>query len=80
MDTLGWLVYRINTPVLRAMFMSPSNRFRMRDGLIAMLAGNLKIDWRMRIPVLAFKTAYYMLAGLQRLGVQPDIAARLETA
>ncbi len=74
MDSLGWLVYRINTPVLRAMFMSPSNKLRMRDGLIAMLAGNLRIDWRMRIPVLSFKTAYYMLTALHRLGWRPDIA------
>ena len=72
MDTLGWLVYRINTPVLRAMFMSPSNKFRMRDGLVAMLAGNLKIDWRMRGPVMAFKATYYMLVGLYRLGWRPD--------
>ena len=46
MDSLGWLVYRINTPVLRSMFMSPSNKFGMRDGLVAMLAGNLRINWR----------------------------------
>ena len=70
MDTLGWLVYRINTPVLRAMFMSPSNKFRMRDGLVAMLAGNLQISWRMRVPVLAFKSAYYMLVVLSRLGLK----------
>ncbi len=74
MDTLGWLVYRINTPVLRAMFMSPSNKLRMRDGLVAMLAGNLRIDWRMRAPVLAFKTVYYLLTAAARLGWQPDLA------
>lgn len=73
MDNLGWLVYRINTPVLRSMFMMPSNRFRMRDGLVAMLAGNLRIGWQLRGPVLAFKAAYYMLCGLRRLGWQPEI-------
>ena len=71
MDTLGWLVYRINTPVLRSMFMAPSNRFRMRDGLVAMLAGNLTIGWRLRGPVLAFKAAYYLLVVLNRLGWTP---------
>ena len=74
MDNLGWLVYRINTPVLRAMFMSPSNRFRMRDGLVAMLAGNLQIDWRLRGPVLAFKTVYYLLTAASRFGVRLDTA------
>ena len=72
MDNLGWLVYRINTPVLRAMFMSPSNKLRMRDGLVAMLAGNLRIAPRMRIPVLSFKAVYYMLTVLHRLGWRPD--------
>ena len=37
--SLSWLIYRINTPVLRDMFMYPSNRFRMRDGLVSLLAG-----------------------------------------
>ena len=74
MDNLGWLVYRINTPVLRAMFMSPSNALRMRDGLVAMLAGNLSIDRRLRGPVLAFKAVYYMLTALSRLGWRPEIA------
>ena len=73
MDNLGWLVYRINTPVLRSMFMMPSNRFRMRDGLVAMLAGNLRIGWQLRGPVLAFKAAYYMLTALRRLGWQPEM-------
>jgi flavin-dependent dehydrogenase len=72
MDNLGWLIYRINTPILRSMFMSPSNRFGMRAGLVALLAGNLKIDRQLRIPVLAFKSAYYLLCGLSRLGWKPD--------
>ena len=73
MDNLGWLVYRINTPVLRSMFMMPSNRFRMRDGLVALLAGNLRIDWRLRGPVLAFKAAYYLLTALAWLGYRPKV-------
>ena len=73
MDSLGWLVYRINTPVLRSMFMMPSNRFRMRDGLVAMLAGNLRIGWQLRGPVLAFKAAYYMLTVLRRMGWRPEL-------
>ncbi len=73
MDSLGWLVYRINTPVLRSMFMMPSNKFRMRDGLVAMLAGNLRIGWQLRGPVLAFKAAYYMLTALHRIGWRPEL-------
>ena len=71
MDGLGWLVYRINTPVLRSMFMYPGNRFRMRDGLVTMLAGNLEVDRTLFLPVLAFKASYYLLCGLRRLGMGP---------
>ncbi len=73
MDSLGWLVYRINTPVLRAMFMSPSNKLRMRDGLVALLAGNLRIDRKMRLPVLSFKLVYYLLTFGDRLGLDLDL-------
>src|SRR3712207_1387248 len=46
MDRIGWLIYRINDPVLRSMFMAPRNMLWMRDGIINMLAGNLRGDPR----------------------------------
>ncbi len=48
LDRFSWLIYRINTPVLRGMFMSPSNRFGMREGLVAILAGQGADTWRAR--------------------------------
>ena len=77
MDSLAWLVERINTPVLREMFMSPSNALRMRDGLVAMLAGNLRIDRRLKLPVLAFKSVYYALTALRRFGVRAEQGMRV---
>jgi flavin-dependent dehydrogenase len=74
MDSLSWLIYRINDPVLRGMFMSPNNKLRMRDGIITMLAGNLRSDWRSRGPILALKSAYYLLSVLHRLGWKGDAA------
>jgi flavin-dependent dehydrogenase len=71
MDNLGWLIYRINTPVLRDLFMSPSNRLRMRDGIITMLAGNLQPGWRAMLPVLAVKATYYAFSLARRFGVRP---------
>ena len=71
MKRIGWLIYRINSPVLRSMFLSPSNKWRMRDGLIALLSGNLRQDPALRLPVLAFKGAYYLLSALARLGLRP---------
>jgi len=77
MDNLGWLVTRINTPVLREMFMSPSNKLRMRDGLVALLAGNLEIDRKLKLPVLAFKSVYYALTYLRRYGVRAEPEPRM---
>lgn len=68
MDSLSWLIYRINTPTLRAMLMSPRNTLYMRDGLITMLAGNFKLDWRSRLPLLIFKSVFYAACLAMRLG------------
>ncbi len=68
MDGIRWLIDRINTPTLRYMFMRPSNRFHMRDGLVSMLGGNLRGNWRIRLPVLAFKMTFYILGALRNLG------------
>lgn len=70
MDRLSWLIYRINDPVLRSMLMAPRNRFRMRDGLVSVLAGNLEVRREYRLPLLAFRTAYYLLSMADRLGVR----------
>jgi flavin-dependent dehydrogenase len=71
MDGISWLIYRINNPVLRGMFMSPRNTFRMRDGIITLLAGNLAVDWRSRLPVIALKSTYHLLSLAHRLGWEP---------
>ncbi|KAA2213304.1 NAD(P)/FAD-dependent oxidoreductase [Pseudoroseomonas oryzae] len=67
-DAMSWLVYRINRPVLRDMFMQPSNRFRMRDGLVSLLAGDVHADTSRQLPVIAFKTTYRILSLLHRMG------------
>ncbi len=74
MERISWLIYRINTPALRSLFMAPRNAFRMRDGLVSLLAGNLRGSWNTVLPVMAFKTVYYVVSGLMRLGVQPQLA------
>ena len=70
MERIGWLVYRINRPALRLLFMAPRNAFRMRDGIVSLLAGNLRGSWRSAVPVLAFKSIYYVTSLLLRLGLQ----------
>jgi flavin-dependent dehydrogenase len=66
--TFAWLIFRFHTPVMRDMFMEPRNRFRMREGLIGLLAGNVHANVNREFPVLAFKASYYLLNLLYRLG------------
>jgi flavin-dependent dehydrogenase len=80
MRRISWLIYRINTPALRMLFMAPGNKFRMRDALISLLAGNLRQDRSLVFPVLAFKSVYYVMAGLQRLGIHWQPGATRGTA
>ena len=74
MDRIGWLIYRINDPVLRSLFMAPRNTLWMRDGLISMLAGNLRGDWRAVLPILSFKTIFHVFSALHRRGLGPGDA------
>jgi flavin-dependent dehydrogenase len=71
MDRIGWLIYRINDPVLRSLFMAPRNTLWMRDGIINMLAGNLRGDPRAAMPVLCFKAVFHALSALHRIGLGP---------
>jgi flavin-dependent dehydrogenase len=71
MHRISWLIYRINTPALRHLFMGPKNVLRMRDGLVSLLAGNLRGSWDSVIPVLAFKTVFYAMSLAMRLGLHP---------
>jgi flavin-dependent dehydrogenase len=71
MNNLSWLIYRINDPVLRDMFMAPSNVLRMRDGIVTMLAGNLAQEWRAVLPLLALKLTYYAFCVARGFGWQP---------
>jgi hypothetical protein len=73
MDKIGWLIYRINHPVLRLMFMAPSDKLQMRAGMVSILAGNLQRDWRFSPPFLAFKTIFYALSLAYRFGLRPPV-------
>jgi len=47
----------------------------MRDGLISLLAGNLRGSWSSMLPVLAFKGVYHAMSLAMRLGHQPPAPA-----
>lgn len=73
MDRISWLIYRINDPVLRSLFMAPRNVLWMRDGIINMLAGNLRGDPRAALPILSFKALFHLLSTAHRLGIGPTM-------
>jgi flavin-dependent dehydrogenase len=73
MDRISWLIYRVNDPVMRSLFMAPRNTLWMRDGIINMLAGNLRGNLRSMLPVLSFKALFHILSALHRHGLGPDM-------
>jgi flavin-dependent dehydrogenase len=74
MDRISWLIYRINDPVMRSLFMAPSNALWMRDGIINMLAGNLHGDARAVLPIVSFKAIFHTVSTLHRWGFGPHLA------
>jgi hypothetical protein len=54
--------------------MAPSNRFWMRDGIVNMLAGNLRGNLRSALPILCFKTAFHVLSALHRRSPGRELA------
>jgi flavin-dependent dehydrogenase len=62
MQRFSFFIYRFNNPVMKRMFRSPSNRFRIEQGVISMLAGDVfdspQVLWRLRV----FKLVYGVLA------------------
>lgn len=77
MNRISWLIYRVNDPVLRSLFLAPRNTLWMRDGIINMLAGNLRGSVRAMLPVMAFKAVYYGLSFLHRFGLGPDMPEKM---
>src|SRR6266446_6132704 len=74
LNSLSWLIYRINTPVLRDIFMASFDLFNTRNGLLAILAGDFYERPRLVSPLRRLQLAYGCLYLLSKLG------ARLRTA
>jgi len=61
MRRFAFFIYRFNGPVITELFSQPSNRWRLEQGVISMLAGDLfdtpRVLWRLRL----FKLVYAAL-------------------
>ena len=75
MDRFGWLIYRINEPAMRYLFLNHSNKMRMREGVTALLAGSVNFPPRALVPVLTFKAVYYFMRLYRRVtgSLPPDL-------
>jgi flavin-dependent dehydrogenase len=61
----SWLIYRVTTPILRDIFMAPSNRWRLKEAVLSVLAGDIYRGTPYGLRLLAFKAIYYLLTMLQ---------------
>jgi flavin-dependent dehydrogenase len=55
----SWFIYRITAPGLREIFMNPNNRYRLRDALLSVLAGNVFRGPQLGLRLFALKALYY---------------------
>ena len=58
----SWFIYRVTNPTIRDMFMHPKNTFRVKQGLMSLLAADLVHGWRFRLSLLMFKVIYYVVS------------------
>ena len=60
----SWFIYRITTPTMRNLFMGPSNRWRMKEALLSLLAGDIFGQTPIWGGIRRFKAVYYVAAAL----------------
>jgi flavin-dependent dehydrogenase len=56
----SWFVYRMTRPAMRKLLMAPRNNLRIREALLALLAGDLYRGTPIYHSLLAFKVIYYI--------------------
>lgn len=59
-SVFSWFIYRVTTPTLRDLFMAPSNRFRLQEAVLSVLAGDIFRSTPLRARLMLFKTVYYL--------------------
>jgi hypothetical protein len=70
LNSLSWLIYRINTPVLRDIFMASFDLFNTRNGLLAILAGDFYETPWLRSPLRRLQLAYGCLYLFSKVGLR----------
>jgi len=58
----SWFIYRVTNPTIRDMFMHPKNMFKVKQGLMSLLAADLRHGLPYRMSLVMFKLVYYVVS------------------
>jgi flavin-dependent dehydrogenase len=58
----SWFIYRVTTPAMRTLLMSPRSVLRMKEALLSLLAGDTFARAPIGPSLFAFKTVYYFMS------------------
>jgi flavin-dependent dehydrogenase len=58
----SWFIYRVTNPTIRDMFMHPKNMFKVKQGLMSLLAADLGHGPAYRRSLFMFKVVYYFVS------------------
>ncbi|MCW5669124.1 MAG: tryptophan 7-halogenase [Hydrogenophaga sp.] len=58
----SWFIYRVTNPTIRDMFMHPNNRFKVKQGLMSLLAADIHHGPAYRWSLRMFKLIYYVVS------------------
>jgi len=76
----SWFIYRFNSPVMRNLFASPRNTWRVEDGVISMLAGDVFDSAPVMRRLHLFKMIYAVVGALSLKRFIGDLIARRRQA
>ena len=64
LKTYSWFIYRFTQPAFRNLFMAPKNTFRIQEGVLSVLAGDLFGKTPTKRPIFLFKVFYFLFSML----------------
>jgi flavin-dependent dehydrogenase len=62
LSSFSWFIYRMTSPTIRDLLMSPRNVFRVQEALLSLLAGDVFRSRTVHRRLLFFKAVYYLNA------------------
>ena len=64
LSSFSWFIYRMTSPTIRDLLMSPRNIFRVQEALLSLLAGDVFRSRAVHARLLFFKAVYYVKGAL----------------